>query len=180
MPTELQIIRASEFVRMDPHGHLNLDTSRQALQVLAVACRLRGIDRAMLDLRALPIPAKKLFTTAELAALVGTFREAGFTRQHRLAVLYQRDPHGGARMFAFIAMLRGWQVRAFAEFEQAFAWLSEVKEKRPTLRGQSVPIRFKNQDARPTESRLPPSMVRAPVSRAAKTASAISRGMRSG
>ena len=81
----------------------------------------------------------------ELAALVGTFREAGFTRQHRLAVLYQRDPHGGARMFAFIGVMRGWQVRAFSEFEPAFVWLSETKEKRPTLRGPSIPINFREQ-----------------------------------
>jgi len=145
MPTELQIIRASEFVRLDPHRHLDFATSKEALRVLAVACRLRGIDRAMLDLRALPIPAKRLFTTAELAALVDTFREAGFTRQHRLAVLYQRDPHGGARMFAFIGFMRGWQVRAFSEFEPAFVWLSEPKEKRPTLRGRAVPIHFEEQ-----------------------------------
>jgi hypothetical protein len=143
MPTELQIIRASEFVRLDPHRHLDFETSKEALRVLAVACRLRGIDRAMLDLRALPIPAKRLFTTAELAALVGTFREAGFTRQHRLAVLYQRDPHGGARMFAFIGLMRGWQVRAFSDFEAAFVWLSEAKEKRSTLRGRSIAIDFR-------------------------------------
>ena len=145
MPTEVQIIRANEFVRLDPHRHLDFQTSKEALRVLAVACRLRGIDRAMLDLRALPIPAKRLFTTAELSALVGTFREAGFTRQHRLAVLYQRDPYGGARMFAFIGFMRGWQVRAFSEFEPAFVWLSEIKEKRPTLRGRSIPIDFREQ-----------------------------------
>jgi hypothetical protein len=143
MPTELQIIRASEFIRLDPQRHLDFESSKEALRVLAVACRLRGIDRAILDLRGLPIPARRLFTTAELAALVGTFREAGFTRQHRLAVLYLRDPHGGARMFAFISFMRGWQVRAFSEFEPAFVWLSEKKDKRPALRGRSVPIEFR-------------------------------------
>jgi len=142
MPTEIQIIRANEFVCLDPQRHLDFQASKEALQVLAVACRLRGIDRAMLDLRALPIPVKRLFTTAELAALVGSFHEAGFTRQHRLAVLYRRDPHGGARMFAFIGFMRGWQVRAFSEFEAAFVWLSEAKEKRPSLRGRAVPINF--------------------------------------
>ena len=152
MPTELQIIRANEFVCLDPRRHLDFEASKEALQVLAVACRLRGIERAMLDLRALPIPAARLFTTAELAALVGTFREAGFTRDDRLAVLYRRDPHGGARMFAFIALMRGWQVRAFADFEQAFVWLSEVKERRPTLRGKEIPIHFRQ--PRQTSGRL--------------------------
>ena len=152
MPTDIQIISANEFVRLDPQRHLDFETSKEALRVLAVACRLRGIERALLDLRALPIPAKRLFTTAELAALVATFREAGFTAQHRLAVLYRRDPHGGARMFAFIGFMRGWQVRAFSEFEPAFVWLSEAKEKRPARRGQSIPIAFREQ--RPSVKRV--------------------------
>ena len=148
MPTEVQIISANEFVRLDPQRHLDFEMSKEALRVLAVACRLRGIDRAMLDLRTLPIPARRLFTTSQLAELVGTFREAGFTPQQRLAVLYKRDPHGGARMFAFIGVMRGWQVRAFSEFEPAFVWLSEPKEKRPARRGQSIPVAFQKQSVK--------------------------------
>lgn len=144
MPTELQIIRASEFIRLDPRGHLDFQTSKEALRALAVACRLRAIHRAMLDLRTLPVPAKRLFAPSELAALVDTFREVGFARDQRLAVLYRSDPHGGARLFAFISIMRGWQVRAFAEFEEAFLWLSEEKEeKQSKRRGQQIPIRFR-------------------------------------
>jgi hypothetical protein len=53
MPQDLQIIRASEFVRFGAHGHFNLAVSKAALAVVAVACRKRGIDQAMMDLRAL-------------------------------------------------------------------------------------------------------------------------------
>src|SRR5262245_25343980 len=130
MPLELQIIRAGEFVRLGPQGHLNYEASKEALAVLAHACRKRGLDRALLDLRELPVPAKPLFTPAELASLVQTFREAGFGRHQRLAVLYRSDPHGGAQLFAFISRLRGWQVRAFAEFEAALLWLSDAQERR--------------------------------------------------
>ena len=125
MPVELHIIRASEFIRVGPSGHLDLEGSRELLKVMAAACHTRGIHRALLDLRALPVPAKRLFTPADLAALVGTFREAGFSRQQRLAVLYQNDPHKGARLFAFIGTMRGWQVRAFSDFEEALLWLSD-------------------------------------------------------
>jgi len=142
MPLELQIIRASEFVRVGAQGHLNFEASKRALQVLAQACRKRGVDRAVLDLRALPVPVRPLFTPAELALLVGTFHEAGFGRHQRLAVLYRSDPHGGARVFAFISRLRGWQVRAFGDFETALLWLSEEKEKRPQPGGQEVPIKI--------------------------------------
>jgi hypothetical protein len=128
MPVELQIIRASEFVRLDPHELLDFDESRKALQLLAHACRKRELDRALLDLRTLAIPAKPVFTPTQLAALVHTFREAGFDKHQRLAVLYRSDPHGGARAFAFIGRIQGWQVQAFDNFEEAVHWLSEETE----------------------------------------------------
>src|SRR5882672_10912088 len=102
MPVELQVIRAGEFVRLDADEQLDFAASRKALQSLAWACQKRGLDHALLDLRALPVPAKPSFTPTQLAALVATFREAGFGRHQRLAVLYRSDPHGGARAFAFI------------------------------------------------------------------------------
>ena len=125
MPLDLHVIRASEFVCLDADERLDFAASKKALQTLAQACRKRGLDCALLDLRSLPVPVRPVFTPTELAALVGTFHEAGFGRHQRLAVLYRIDPHGGARKFAFIGRIRGWQVRAFSEFEAAFLWLSE-------------------------------------------------------
>ena len=125
MPVELQVIKASEFVALDGDEQLNFESSIKALQALAQACRKRGLDRALLDLRAMPVPAKPLFTPTQLAALIATFHQAGFGRNQRLAVLYRSDPHRGARTFAFIGRIQGWQVRAFSEFEEALHWLSE-------------------------------------------------------
>ena len=138
MPVELQIIRAHEFVRVGPQEHLNLEESKNALGLLAKACRKRGIGRALLDLRELPIPDKPLFTSSDLASLVETFREVGFTPKQRLAVLYHSDPHHGARMFAFMSSLRGFQVRAFEKFEAALLWLSEMQEQ-PDI-AENVPV----------------------------------------
>ena len=120
MPLELQVVRASEFVRLGAEGHLDFGASKEALQTLARACWKRGLKRALLDLRALPIPPKPVFTPSQLAALVEVFGGAGFTRKHRLAVLYRIDLHGGARMFAFISRRRGWQVQAFGDFEKGY------------------------------------------------------------
>ncbi len=128
MPVELQIIRASEFVRLDPHELLDFEESKKALQLLAHACLKRELDCALLDLRAVPIPERPRFTPTQLAALVQTFRSAGFGKHQRLAVLYKTDPHGGARAFAFISRIQGWQVRAFSDFEAAVLWLSEGTE----------------------------------------------------
>jgi len=78
---------------------------------------------------------------------VSTFHEIGFTTQHRLAVLYTVDPHARARMFASIARLRGWTVKAFEDFEQAVAWLSETAPPQPEAqaalktRKSKIPVR---------------------------------------
>ena len=135
MPLELQLIRASEFVRLRADGHFDLETSKVALATIARACRKRGVERAMLDLRALRPGLKPVFSARDLAALVNTFHEIGFSRKQRLAVVYTSDPHARARMFSFISTIRGWQVRGFPSFEDAIFWLSEepVQEDTPIL-----------------------------------------------
>lgn len=155
MSVELQLIRASEFIRLDPHKHLDLEASKEALGTLARACRKRGIDCALLDLRTLPVLAKPHFTTAELGALVGAFREAGFSRQQRLAILYRQDLHGGIRSFAFISRMSGLQVQAFSEYEGAMHWLSSDSTRRdlPPESEVRVPIKQSRVEAR----RLPVS-----------------------
>ena len=146
MPLELQIIRASEFVRMGPKNRLDMDETKLALVLLARACRQRGIEQAMLDLREVPIPEKPFFTPTQIAELVNTFQHAGFGNEQRLAILYRSDPHHGARMFAFISKMRGIQVHAFQDFEEAVQWLSEPRGvARPT--GQEVPIRVARKSA---------------------------------
>jgi hypothetical protein len=143
MPLELQIISASEFIRVGPQGAINLEASKKTLELLAYACRKRGLDRALLDLRQLPVPARPALKPAELILLVDTFREAGFGKHHRLAVLYRADPHRRVRAFAVLSRLKGWQVQAFDDFEHALHWLSEEKEKKASPpAGEEVPIRY--------------------------------------
>ena len=125
---ELQIIRAQEFIRLGARGHFDLKASKAVLAQLAGACCKRGINQALLDLRALHPGPEPVFSPNDLVALVNTFHEVGFTHQQRLAVLYGSDPHHRARLFAFIAKMRRWKVQAFDSFEEAVKWLSEVGE----------------------------------------------------
>ncbi len=142
---ELQIIRAHEFIRLGPKGHFDLKTSKAVLANLARACCKRGINQALLDLRALHPGPKPVFSPNDLVTLVNTFHEVGFTHQQRLAVLYGSDPHHRARLFAFIAKLRGWSVQAFDDFEQAMLWLSRTDEPQVetelTPTAEKVPVR---------------------------------------
>ncbi len=140
MPIDLQVIRASDFVCLDAGDHLNFEDSRKALQGLAATCRKRGLDRAMLDLRELPVLDRPRFTNAELAELVCAFRDAGFSRHQRLAVLYRQDVYGGVRKFTFFSRMRGLQVQAFHEFEDAMCWLWKVKEVLDRKHGLEVSV----------------------------------------
>ncbi len=146
MPQELQIIRASEFIRLGAQGHFDLAASKAALADLATLCRQRGISQAMMDLRALHPGPKPVFSPADLAELVNTFRAVGFTPQERLAVLYHSDPHRRARLFAFLSTMHGYAVRAFGDFEEALLWLSSGQEPGPKRRRspgeKPVPVRF--------------------------------------
>ena len=147
MPLDLQIIRASEFVRLGPRHRMNYDESQSALRELARACCKRGVDRALLDLREIPIAPKPAFSPSELAALVETFHEAGFGENQRLAVLYKTDPHHGVRLFAFIGTMRGWQVQAFDDFEKALLWLSENRGQQHEPGEQDIPVRVSRRKA---------------------------------
>jgi len=144
MPLELHIIRAHEFIQMGAHGHFDLAASKAALAGLARACRKRNIDQAMMDLRSLRPGPKPVFSPADLAALVNTFREIGFTHWQRLAILYHSDPHHRARLFAFLSTMHGWHVKAFGEFEEALLWLSgdlESETKRVRSPGEkAIPL----------------------------------------
>jgi len=145
MPLELQIIRAGEFIRAGAQGRLDLAGSRSVLKELVCACRRRDIHRALLDLRDIHPGPTPFLTPDDLASLVNTFHEAGFSHDQRLAVLYAEDPHHGARLFAFISMLRGWNVRAFEDFENALTWLADIEdaaEEVPDASG-SDPVRIK-------------------------------------
>jgi hypothetical protein len=164
MPQELQIIRASEFIRFGAHGHFDLPASKVALAELAGACRRRGIAHAMMDLRALHPGPKPVFSPADLAELVNTFRQIGFTRQERLAILYGSDPHRRARLFAFLSTMHGYAVRAFGDFERALLWLSGGQEPSPQ-RGRSpgekrVPVRFPKRKGGPGAHQRPTKAAR--------------------
>lgn len=137
MPVDLEIIRASEFLRMGSHGEFDLAASCALLAKLARACRLRGIHRALIDVRQSRAP----LTPTEIAALVNAFHEIGFTRDLRLAILHSGDPSHRARTFAFLSRMRGWMVRAFGDFEEAIYWLSAAeKPVRKSATGLRLPV----------------------------------------
>jgi hypothetical protein len=139
MTMELHVIRFREFVRVDAHGQLDMAASHEVLLQVARICRKRGIDRALLDGRDLQTELRPY----EMAALVRDLAEMGFTPNQRLALLHRGDAHHRARLFALIGKLRGWNIRAFGEFEEAIDWLSVPPEAGPEWEasGEQIPLR---------------------------------------
>lgn len=143
---ELQVIRLGDFIRVSSHGKVEFESSKDALRKLAKACRTRGTYRAVLDLRGLQIPEQPYLTPSEVAALVETFGEVGLPKSFRLAVIYKADPHRGVRTFAFLSHIRGYNVRAFSDFEPALFWITADVRHVTGSNGEGIPIQFENED----------------------------------
>jgi hypothetical protein len=130
MPYNLQIIRASDFVRLNGKGEYDQAETRLALTGIAKACVTSGIDCALLDTR----EARSDMQLNDLYELVLAFKEMGFQKNHRLAILHRSRsgarveffslaPGELAKFFAMCATERGWNVKAFDDYEQAMQWL---------------------------------------------------------
>jgi len=120
MPQNLQIVRPSDFVCLDAQGKPDLAASERALSAVAKACVDRGIDCALLDVR----NVQSNLGLVDLYQLVKAFDAMGFQPNHRLAVLHRYSGGEGAEFFAICASMRGWNVRAFDNFEEAIEWFS--------------------------------------------------------
>jgi len=138
MPVEIQIIRACEFVQLSTSGIFDFNGTRGLLIEMADACRKRGIERALIDIRG----ANSNLTRNDLAALGKTFNEMAVSRRLRLSIIHRHDQGGRAKLFAFFSAMRGRNVRAFEDFEEALVWLStEIKTgAKPAAAENNVPI----------------------------------------
>ena len=121
MPTDLHIIRTSDFLRLDAKGHLDFQKTLHDLETLAKSCLKKGVHYALLDVRKMTMSAK--LSTTELHQLAEAFAESGFKKTDCLAILH---PYSGeqAGIFASFAEERGMRVQAFDNYEDAMEWFS--------------------------------------------------------
>lgn len=133
MPFEVQMIKASEFLRLGVHGLIDLNASCDILQKIANACARRGICRALLDVR----DVNSDLSNDEVVALANSLGAMGFTKATRVAVLHGNDRDAQARLFAACAISRGWNLRPFFDYEEATDWLA-IAEEADELKGLGV------------------------------------------
>jgi hypothetical protein len=130
MSFSLQIIRTSDFIRLNGKGGYDQEETRAVLTSIATACVLGNIQCALLDVR----EARSDMQMHDLYQLALAFKEMGFKKNHRLAILHRSRegvrveffamaPGEQAEFFAMCASESGWNVKAFDNFEKAMEWL---------------------------------------------------------
>ena len=119
MAVDVRIIPIKEFLRSDVSGNLDLERSLTILRSLVEECKNHKVDRILIDTREATSNASML----DVWTLARKLTYSGL--RARLAVVNR--PKDGFDRGAFLelcAMNRGYELKAFRDFEAAFTWLN--------------------------------------------------------
>jgi hypothetical protein len=133
MPLNMQVIQTSDFIRQNSEGEYDQQQSLEVLKGVAQVCVERGINCALLDVR----DARSDMKMDDVYQLAQAFKEVGFQKKQRLAMLYRASgperveffgvqPGERAKLFAMCASDDGWNVRAFDDYGKAIEWFAEA------------------------------------------------------
>jgi hypothetical protein len=123
MGFDLRIIKIEEFFHTDARDTpIDLEAAYGLLRRVVRETTERGIYRVIIDARGNPTG----LSVADMFELVGDFQRYGLTPDHRVALLRARpEALERARYLETLASARGFNVRAFAEFEDALDFLND-------------------------------------------------------
>jgi len=124
MPYDIRIIQGRDIVRLDAHGHADMEATRQLTIDAIWACVHSKIGRVLLDVRDMDVTD---LTLAQLSALAHASRQiAPPPDAHKIAVLNRPpDTLDRAATLAAEAQQERWNIRTFRDFEAALLWLVE-------------------------------------------------------
>ena len=130
MSYDLRIIPISEFLRTDVSGEIDLQETRAVLKELLVVCSEKNIHNILIDGR----EASSRASTVDVWTLANDLGSLGMSTEHRIAILNRpKDDFDRGAFLELCAMNRGYQLRAFRDFESAFTWLtSELTSEEPS------------------------------------------------
>jgi hypothetical protein len=121
MSFDVRIIPIREFIKTDISGEIDLNASRAMLTQLMATFKRENMSRILIDAR----EASSQSTMLDVWTLARDLGSLGLTPENRVAVLNRpKDNFDRAAFLELCATNRGYQLRAFREFEQAFAWLT--------------------------------------------------------
>ena len=121
MSYDMRVIPISEFLRTDVSGEIDLQASRAVLKELLVQCSRKNIHHILIDTRETSSRA----STVDVWTLASDLGSLGMTADHRIAILNRpKDEFDRGAFLELCATNRGYQLRAFRDFEKAFTWLT--------------------------------------------------------
>jgi hypothetical protein len=121
MACDVRVIPIREFMKTDLTGEIDLNASRELLSELMAACKRENMTRILFDAR----EASSRSTILDVWTLARDLNSLGVTHENRVAVLSRpKDNLDRAAFLELCATNRGFHLRAFREFEDAFTWLT--------------------------------------------------------
>jgi len=121
MAYDVRVIPIREFMKTDIKGELDVVATRDTLSKIMAACKGENMTRILIDCR----EASTHSTLTDVWTMARDLGTLGVTHENRVAILNR--PKDGFDRGAFLELCatnRGYQLRAFREFEPAFAWLT--------------------------------------------------------
>ncbi len=121
MAYDVRVIPIREFIKTDITGDVDMSASRKMLSELMAVCKRENMSRILIDCREASSPA----TTLDVWTLARDLGSLGVTYEDRVALLNRpKDSFDRGAFLEVCATNRGYQIKAFREFEQAFSWLT--------------------------------------------------------
>lgn len=121
MSYDMRVIPISEFLRTDVSGEIDLKASRKVLRELLDICSQQNIYHILIDGR----EASSRASTVDVWTLANELDSLGMSTQHRIAILNRpKDDFDRGAFLELCATNRGYQLKAFRDFESAFTWLT--------------------------------------------------------
>ena len=121
MAFDIRVIPIREFMKTDLKGELDVAATRDVLSKIMAACKREKMSRILIDCR----EASTHSTLTDVWTLARDLGALGVTHENRVAIVNR--PKDGFDRGAFLELCatnRGYQLRAFREFELAFSWLT--------------------------------------------------------
>ena len=121
MSYDMRVIPISEFLRTDVSGEIDLQASRAILKQLLDSCASHNIHHILIDTR----EASSRASTVDVWSLANDLGSLGMGTEDRIAILNRpKDDFDRGAFLELCATNRGYQLRAFRDFESAFTWLT--------------------------------------------------------
>lgn len=125
MSYDMRVIPISEFLRTDVAGVIDLEASRKVLRELLGICSHNNIYHILIDGR----DASSRASAVDVWTLANDLGSLGMGTEHRIAILNRpKDDFDRGAFLELCATNRGYQLRAFRDFENAFTWLTSDEE----------------------------------------------------